>query len=74
MIWRGSLTVVLMAGLPTCHAVSAQTAGSVPAASVSLPTGEKLQAQVDAYMRAAVANDKFTGAVLVAPATLEVRS
>jgi len=60
---RGSRTLAAAAlGFLVCTAVQAQTA---PATEQVRPR-QDLRAQVDAYMRAAVANDHFTGAVLVA--------
>jgi CubicO group peptidase (beta-lactamase class C family) len=55
----------MAAGLLTCTAVPVQ-AKRTNSVQESVPAQKDLRAQVDAYMRAAVANDQFTGAVLVA--------
>ncbi len=62
----GSRTVVAMiVGLLTCTAMPAQAQTTATVRQVA-PTHDNLRAQADAYMRAAVAHDQFTGAVLVA--------
>lgn len=62
--WR-LLAVLGIAGLLTCVAAPAQTPAS-DTATQGTPQDGELRARVDAYMRAAVAHDQFTGAILVA--------
>lgn len=59
------IVAAMAAGLLTCLAVPVQ-AKRTDSVQESVPVQKDLRAQVDAYMRAAVANDQFTGAVLVA--------
>ena len=63
---RGFIAVAAIAGLLTCGVASAQDKGTKATQSASGPSGTSLRTQADNYMRAAVANDQFTGAVLVA--------
>lgn len=65
-IWqvlRGGITA--LAGLLAVAAMSGQAVGK-DAASEIPPARNATRARMDAYMRAAVVNDQFTGAVLVA--------
>lgn len=55
----------MAAGLLTLVAMPVQAREAI-AAPRNAPAGDAMRARVDAYMRAAVANDQFTGAVLIA--------
>lgn len=66
MTGYGSIAVAAMAGLLSCAVASAQDKDTKPAQSAGGPTEASLRTRADTYMRAAVANDQFTGAVLVA--------
>lgn len=59
------MVATMAAALLTCTVVPAQ-AKSTDSVQERVPAKKDLRAQVDAYMRAAVANGQFTGAVLVA--------